>query len=276
MSARNDEELFGRDEDPTVVMRGVAGWDDSDDHIFLGTDVADGVTLVKVQLFKGKPTNVAPKPGQAQGHKIMAQVTGPLYLPPPKGQVVLVAFPEGHIEAPGAGVIMCWLGKSPAQQFNKTRAMIDMGPNIDLVFKARSVTLTDYGDNNDGAQPRIICIGPPPTGGQPGIMFQDETGSGGIIQRGTVGWFSATGSPPDAKSVMQMTATEFSMLQKEPGGKISFVRMKGGNINTFGTANQMIGGGCYIGAAPTAVNFALWGPTGVSGAASPSVFLSPT
>ena len=99
---------------PTAVFvtRGVVGWATSSTSTDVGSATSRDVTLVMVTLESGRVVNSSkpPQAGKADGQEILCQVGGPLYAIPPKGTAVLIAFPDGMSDVPGAGVILLWLG----------------------------------------------------------------------------------------------------------------------------------------------------------------------
>lgn len=257
---------------PTAVFvtRGVVGWATSSKHFDVGPATSSGITrdttLVFVTLESGRVVNSSkpPQAGKADGQEILCQVGGPLYAIPPKGTAVLIAFPDGMSDAPGAGVIMSWLGASPSVQFSATRAVLDVGGTMDLIIRAKSVTMTDY---NQPA--RWLTVGPSPSGGPAGIMMCDEAGGLISLQSGVVGLVASANG--DAKTLIQLTPTEGNFIQKDG----SFVKLKGGNITTFGAKNT-VAGQVLLGMAPVVGTPVLCGLTGIAGLPSASVFVSLT
>ncbi len=245
------------------IYRGVVGWKDSDTHFDLGTTDNDGHTLVKVTLNAGKGAGT-PVEGQAHGLQILCQSLGPLYFIPPNGTSVIVCFPEGEMDSIGAGFILGSTGQSPSIQFKGTRAVLDFGPNVDVIFKGKSVTISDH-----AAPARFVQVGPPPQGGPAGISMCDEKGGGMTVQAGVVALFASDGSG-DAKTLIQITQDSFQAWQKDG----SLLILDGGDAKMMGTNCYVTAAGVYLGAAPTIANFALWGVTGIAGVASPSVYIS--
>lgn len=253
--------LFHNPDAVSQIEMGSIGWEDEDEYYFLGTDENDGHTLVRVQLFRGRDVTKPINPERAQGHKIVCHLSGGLFRIPKKGTRCYIAIPKGMESMPGAGVIFATVEKSPSTQFDADRAVMDFGDDVHVVFKGKSISLQDP-DN------RFLTVGTPRSGGAAGITLQAKDGSGGVIQEGVVSWFVAQNG--EAKSVIQMTPTKWEVFVAD----IGFVKLDGGEFWSFAPVNKMMGGGCYIGKAPTPANPALWGITGVAGAASTSVFLS--
>ncbi len=74
----------------------------------------------------------------------------------------------------------------------------------------------------------------------------------------------------DAKTVVQMTTKELSLVQKDTG----LVKLTGGNVTILASASAgLVAGNVSIGAQATAASPALFGPP--PGAPSKSVFISP-
>lgn len=126
------------------ILMGSIGWEDEDDYSFLGSEENDGHTLVRVQLFEGRDHTKTLNPDRAQGQRIICHLSGGMFRIPPKDTRVLVAIPNGMDHVVGAGLIIASYERSPTNQFSNTRAKMDFGPDVDLVIKARSVTVTDY------------------------------------------------------------------------------------------------------------------------------------
>jgi hypothetical protein len=163
---------------------------------------------------------------------------------------------------PGAGVIFATVEKSPTTQFAADRAVVDYGDDVHVVIKGKSVSLQDP-DN------RFISVGTPRSGGAGGLTFQASDGTGGVIQEGVVGWF-VPDSGGAVSSILQMTPTKIECTSTSGGyWKVD------ADYYCLGSSVYGIGGAVYLGRAPTVANMALWGPTGIAGVASPSVFISP-
>lgn len=262
----NEVDIFGpaREFEHTLVEHGTVGWDGVDAHFDIGVGGAaeDGPTLVRVQLFKGRDVTRPVTPTIAQGTKVLVQISWPFFVIPPKGTRVLVAFPGGDIQTPGMGMIIGAYAPSPTTQFSGTRAKVDLGANIDLVLKARSVTLTDYGN-------RMIHLGP-----DGGVQAFDETGSGFQAKAGAVfGVASSTltlmvhasGSVSNALNLDASTATL--------GSASGMVKVKGSHV-------VLAGGDCAVNAKTVTIGLAATALTPCAITPSPatvstSVFISP-
>lgn len=252
--------VFGNDSGSQILM-GSIGWENEEDYYFLGTDANDGHTLIRVQLFDGRDYSQPLNPDRAQGHRIVCHISGGIFRIPPKDTRVFVAVPRGMEHVPGAGVIFATVEKNPTTQFTADRAVIDFGPDVHVVIKGKSVSLQD-------PDFRFLSVGTPRSGGGPGVQVHLPDGTGAAWQDGAFGCFVRAGV------MLQMTPDKFEVWQGT-GGSGTFLRMGSGEFWTYGPANKMQGAGCYIGKAPTAANTALWGPTGIAGLPSPSIFFSP-
>jgi hypothetical protein len=252
----NEHDLFRADGEPLLFEPGVVGWDQDDAHADLGTADNDGNTLVKVTLFRGRdPATSPPAAGVADGHRVLAQLGAGLFWVPPKGSRVMVGFPSAFATSPGAAFVVSVQATSPSNQFGLSRAKLDVGPDQDLVLKGKSVTISDY-------QNRFLHVGPD------GVMLQDEAGNGVVMKNGAVMIYVADGG--DAKTVVQLTKDELSLLQKSAG----FLKLKGQNATLFANGSaSVVAGSVMLGAAATAATPALVGvPPGVP---STCVFVSP-
>jgi len=244
----NDADVLGDRAEPLLFEPGTVGWDGVDPHF----DTEDGVTLVRVTLVRGRHPSTPLQPDVAQGYQVLCRIGGGLFRIPKKGTSVMVGFPTAFANHPGAGVIVCTTEASPDIQFSDTKAKMDVGADADLVIKAKSVTISDY-DN------RFLHVGPD------GVMLQDEKGNGVILKSGAIMIFVADGG--DAKTLLQMTPKELSLLQKDTG----FVKLTGGNVTILASGSAgLLAANVSVGA--KAVSPAMIGPA--PGAPSTSVFIS--
>jgi hypothetical protein len=185
---------------PLGIEVGTVGWEDDQIISDLNTDPNDGITLIRVQLFRGRQATKPVTPGIAQGIKILAQLSGPLWNVPARGQRVFVAIPHGMESTPGAAVIMAMPGPAPNIQYGVNKTKMDLGPNQDLVIKARSIALTTYSN-------QFISITSSETPGAPDqIVIQDHDGTGITIEDGVITIHDGTGS-----SVFQISETTVSV-----------------------------------------------------------------
>lgn len=247
----NELELFPADRtaDPGVEV-GTVGWDGEDEHADVGTQENGGVTLIKVQLYRGKDSTSDVKPGVAQGHKILARLNGyPLWVIPPRGLECMVLFPGGFATTPGAGVIVALPGANPYVQFSKTRAKLDVGEDTDLVIKGRSITLSTY--END-----FIAVGP-----DSGIMLCDRDGNMMQIKDGQITIAVADeGSPPDAKTVIKLSETALDLAQKTASGNMAGIRLENLEVTVLGAVFKALTAGGVLGklaSAPTGIQYSV-------------------
>lgn len=249
-----------RDYAPSLVEMGTVGWDDEDQWYEKGGDENDGHTLVRVQLYRGKPETERVKAGVARGHKILCVTSDTIHRIPKKGTRCYVIIPKGFEDAPGAGVIVACVSKNPTTQFEEDRVVLDYGEDVHVVIKGKSVALSDHLSPSNS-----ISVGTPRTGGPPGVLIHLPDGTGAVWQPGAIGIYATQAC------LMQMTPSKFEVWQ----GGGSFLQLDGANFTSYGAVNKMQGAGCYVGKAPTALNPALWGTSGLAGLPSASVFISP-
>jgi hypothetical protein len=104
----NEQDLVGTPDEyaPTIFERGITGWDDAEDWFELGDETNGGLTVVRVQLFKGRDPNTPPKTGVAQGHRVLVALSDGFFRIPPKGSECIVAFPGGDVQTAGAGILL--------------------------------------------------------------------------------------------------------------------------------------------------------------------------
>jgi len=262
----HEDDLTGAAKDyahPACLV-GTVGWDGREEHAELGTDDNDGHTLVCVTLYEGKTPGVETKVGVAQGYQIRCHISALTGIRvPPKGTRVYVLFPHGMTQVPGAGVIVATIEKTASRdQFTTDRVVIDYGADTHLVIKGKSVSLSDHAN-------RFMTVGSPRSGGAAGLTFQAEDGSGGVIQTGVVSWFVAAGG--EAQTILQMTTSKVECMCK--GGGMWKVDASG--YYCLGTSATVAGGAVYLGAVPTVVTGACYGPNIAAGLTSTSVFISP-
>jgi hypothetical protein len=174
------------------IELGTVGWGDGEDRF--APEVEGEPTLVKVTLFRGRRPDVdgEAKEDRAQGQPTLCRVAQPLNYIPPEGGQVMVAIPAGFELTPGVGVIFAAMGPTTTQ-FGTARAKMDFGPDVDLILKAKSVTLSDYED-------RYLTLGP-----DFGFKVGDATASGLNLQDGKWLMYVADGGDaPDCKGVFEI------------------------------------------------------------------------
>jgi hypothetical protein len=249
-----------------LIEMGTVGWDDRDLHYDLGSGQNDGYTIVCVQLFRGKnPAKRIVDPAIAQGHKILCMLSSSIGRIPPKGTRCFVAMAAGFEENQCSGVLFATVEKNTTQ-LNVDRALLDYGSQH-LVIKAKSVTIMD----TDAVHPCYITVGTPRGGGTRGLVFANETGSGGIIQGTQVSWWSTNGGS-SVTTQIQIKGTSVE-LHDISGTHLT---MGNGAFYTVATNAYILAGGVYLGRTPIALTPALYGVSGPAGLASGSVYISAT
>ena len=234
----NHADILGGQEfgDCGAIEMGTVGWDDGSDYVDQGSATNDGNTLVKVQLFRGRDPSQPLKPGVAQGHKIVAQISSMfgIYWIPPAGTRVQVSIPAGMRETVGAALIIGAYAQSPTQQFAKDRVMWDVGSSTHIVERAKSVVLQSYASPN----PQYLAIGTPRGGGAAGAYLMDETGAGMVVQSGNLGVLTAN-------AFIQLKNGEVDIAT---GGGTAGATWTGGNVTLFGANGYFYTAGVYLGA----------------------------
>src|SRR3972149_5601319 len=232
-SFRRAMECFG----PAVtdggrLESGTVGWDDGKPHYDL---VGGKRTLVKGTLYRGYRPGADKKPrdGRAGGVQILCRVTRPMNFIPEDGEEVLVGIPAGLQETPGAGFILAVASNAPDIQHSATKAKVDMGPEVDLVYKARSITFTDYQD-------RYITIGPEygikmGAGRMTDNSAQDLSGC--ILKDGK--WmFYCSNAAGESVAGLQLAGDDGTLLfNVSAGGNQIKLKMKDGNWNSLASVN---------------------------------------
>lgn len=258
------------DGDHGSIELGTVGFpsDTGTSYVDQGLASNDGYTLVNVTLFRGRDPSTPLDQSKAQGKQILCRIGGGVNRIPALGTQVVVAVPATYGDIPGAAVIISTIEKSPTIQFSPTRTVLDFGNN-DVVIRGKSVTLQS--NPNSGA-PQFVSVGQPPSGGAPGILMMDETGSGVVVQTGVVG-IAATdnGAPPHMTSIIQLKDGEVSVVvgQGKAGAKWTASDQK---IVMFGAGFYTYTAGTYLGASAVALNVALYGVP-ASPTPSASVFI---
>lgn len=132
----HDNDLLGREPHRTVCEGGTVGH--AGDPLPYQTE--GGVTLIKVTLFRGSPPG-APQAsdGRANGYRVLARMAPPLWHVPDAGAQVVVVFPGGNIESPGAGVI-CAAGGSDPVDAGPGKAVLNFAGR-ELIIVADSVKI---------------------------------------------------------------------------------------------------------------------------------------
>jgi len=262
-----DAYLPSQEWDRPQIEMGKIGWENESDYYEKGSAQDDGKLLIRVQLFRGRNHTRAIKQGTAQGNQLLCVMNG-LYghRIPPKGTVCYVALPYGFDTAMGTPVIIATVEKNPTLQFNGTadgadgngRMVIGDGTQH-IIIRGKSVTLT-------GPDNCVLMVGTSRGGGSPCAMMQDNNGAGVIVQGGVAGVMCGNGA-----SLIQVKSTGLDIVTN--GGNIQM--MSSNDIRQYGKQIFVMGGGVFLGKAPTATNAAAVYPL-VSGVPAPStsVFIS--
>lgn len=267
-----DEYLSHRHvEYPPNTFRGVVGWKSTAGNTFF-SNVTGEKTLVMVTLHEGIDQHLKDtSPGKAYGKEVLCHVLGPFYYIPPVGTPVLVTFHKG-ISSIG-GTILGTTLPSPTIQFNDTKAKLDLGPEVDLVIKAKSVTITDYQNNY------IACTGDNSATNQPsGVVMSCKDGSGVFASNshtdptGVSIWCSD--SSGNGACLIGMTENGLKVNVKTAAGQ-SHLDMSDGNFFVFAEQKTWLNGGTnLLGPAPAAGFFAHYGPNPTTALLSTTVFIS--
>ena len=242
-----------------TIEQAIVGWEGDDDQADIGSESNDGTTLIKVQLVRGSHPSSTPQEGVAKGPKVLARLSGyPFWCIPPKGMQCVVAVPSEHDTVPGSHVIIALPGANPFTQFSKDRAKLDVGPDMDLVLKARSITLTRHAGEGE-ATDDYISITP-----QDGITMCDHHGCGMNIKGGKINIFIAVDGT--TKTVLSMDKDSASILAAQG----TMLQLTGSDAVIMGTAFRALVGQILLGVA--AIQPVLIGTTGLSAIPSIAVF----
>lgn len=198
-----------------MIEIGSIGWEDEDEYFFKGDESNDGHTLVRVQLFRGKDPTKPVNPKRAQGLKMIAHLNSLAgFRIPAKDTRCYVAVPAGMEMTPGAAVILALVEKSPTEQFEKDRVVIDYG-DTHVLFRAKSISLQDRDDN-------FVSVGEARSGGDPAITMM--VGSTGMtIKDDTVAtWTSSAGV---AKVLVRMTTSKYEVLHQVNPAQTNIFKM---------------------------------------------------
>lgn len=130
----NERDLLGASSMPdgsmahAVLEWGTVGWDDDNEQTSFGAGTDDGMTLVKVTLYRGRrPGTGRPlQPGLAAGLPVIAHVDARLFQALAAGARVIVGFPGGDIRTPGNGMILGVAAKSPTGGFDASTMMLQV------------------------------------------------------------------------------------------------------------------------------------------------------
>lgn len=256
---------------PPIIEAGTIGWLDDDEHADLGTQDNDGTTLIKVQLYRGIDPLKEPHPdGRAQGHKIVARLSGfPFWAIPPKGMQAFVAFPGGFATTPGAGVIIALPGANPFVQFSESRAKIDVGRDQDLVIKGRSVTLVMHNPDDPDGQEDFISISP-----EGGIQMGSRDGLGVVIKDGSINLFVPDASG-DAKTVLRLSKDALEVVQKDASDGVAMLKLAEQEVTVCGAQFLAATAGGALGMAASVASGVAYGVAGPVNTMSTTWTVSP-
>lgn len=224
----SDVELLGAQGEgsPTVFSHGTIGWQDEAEVFDMGDASNDGNTFIRVTLFEGhEPGKPKAEDGGANGHQYLVRLLLPFWYIPKKGLECFVAFPDGKVSTPGAGVLLGCTGKSPLKQFAATTAKIDL-TGYDLVINARSITLRDADSN---------CISVSPEGG---MRFDGADGSGVVLHDGTTTIRSVT---TGGKLAAQVSVSRDEVSVFNAAGNCGGKWKSSGDVSTTGKGINL----CY-------------------------------
>jgi hypothetical protein len=153
-------------------------------------------------------------------------------------------------------VIIAVPGRNPTIQFSDTRAVLDVGDDVDLIIKARRISLQTHSGHfmalTDDA----------------GIQIVDKDGDGINMQDGKLMAFAGGA---EAKAHLQLSADAACLMHT--GG--SFISCKGANSVWSGTELCMSGASCAFGVAASPATPILVGLTGMAGIPSTCLKGSP-
>lgn len=241
---RADQESFG------AIESCVVGWDgDSGDHFDNDKSASDGTTLVKVTIRRS-------------GHQTLVRTSSAIgWQIPTKGTEVMVAFPAGYGDKPGAGVILTTTGASPRRQ-SGNRIVLDFGDQ-DVIITGRKVVL----QTKSGHFLSMSDAG--------GIKLVTKEGTGITLEAEKLQAFAQTGGSAtqagDVKSVLLLDGTS-AELQFKGGGSV-VLDSKGTSAN--GANVNCCGANVFLGAKASALTPVTVGPVGQTAIGSLSVFCSP-
>lgn len=158
----HDNDLLGPQPHQAVCEGGTVGH--AGDPLPYQTE--GGATLVKVTLFRGSPPG-APRAsdGGANGYRILARMAPPLWHVPDAGTQVVVVFPGGLIETPGAGVLWAAGGADPSAAAPGTAVLNFAGRR--LIIIADEIQL--IGGAVEGMQGKV-------TTNERGVKLEDPVG----------------------------------------------------------------------------------------------------
>lgn len=259
-----------RDDAPDLrryVEEGTVGWADDKDSTSHGNDFEDGNTLLKVTLFEGHPDGEpTTADGKANGHRILARVSGPVWQTPARGSRVVVVFPGGRIDRPGNGVIIAAPGPSPATRFGRDKVVIgDRAKDVTVV--GRSVSLEASFKEQDGSN-HYSAVSVAQQGTQ--VLYD---GSGLQILGSRIALKSVAGDGT-VKTSVALSEDELTLMDSSALPTTASVTLKGGNLTTLGQfVTHAYGTSMKLGLFATPATPALGGPSGFTAVPSASIFI---
>lgn len=129
---------------------------------------------------------------------------------------------------PGAAIILGTLGRTPSIQFGKQKAKMDVGPDQDMVFKGRSITLAMYNPEDPSLVEDFISMSP-----EGGIQAVDRKGFGFVIKDESVVIFAPDPDDGDAKVIVRLTKDDLTLAAKSSGLPAS-ITLKDGEAKAAG------------------------------------------
>ena len=259
-----------RDDAPDLrryVEEGTVGWADDKDSTSHGNDFEDGNTFLKVTLFEGHPDGEpTTADGRANGHRILARVSGPVWQTPARGSRVVVVFPGGRIDRPGSGVIVAAPGPSPATRFGRDKVVIgDRAKDVTVV--GRSVSLEATFQGQDGSS-HYSAVSVAQQGTQ--VLYD---GTGLQVHEDKVS-LKSIGADGTIKTSLSLSETELTLLDSTTPPTSAAVTLKGGNLTTLGQfVTHAYGTSMKLGLFATPATPALGGPSGFTAVPSASIFI---
>lgn len=152
------EAIFGNNHPTAQCEIGSIGWEDEDEYFHPGETSNDGLTLVKVQLFRGRDYTKELS-DRAQGVKILCVLPDGEFRVPAKNARCYVMIPQGMDNVPGAGLIVATVGGGNEVHRNITAGDVVIGPTGDdrgaacsLVKKDGTITHFTTDNNLVGGQ----------------------------------------------------------------------------------------------------------------------------
>jgi hypothetical protein len=259
-----------RDDAPDLrryVEEGTVGWADDKDSVSHGNDFADGNTLLKVTLFEGHPDGEpTTADGVANGHQILARVSGPVWHTPARGSRVVVLFPGGQMLKPGHGVVIAAPGPSPATRFGRDKVVLG-DRTKDVTVIGRSVSLEAASQDQDGTK-HYSAVSVAPEGTQ--VLYDGS----GLQMVGNQISIKSIGADGLIKTSISCSDTELTLMDSTTLPTTAAVTLKGGNLTAIGQFVTIAHGTAMkLGLFATPATPMLGGPTGVAAVPSASIFI---